>query len=47
MDESWNAKNNTKIGEVMEQLGIYVDCWGECELEQVLGECSAVSTRAD
>lgn len=47
MDENWNEKDNTETGEVVEQLDIYIDCWGECELEQALGKCSAVSTRAD
>lgn len=36
MDENWNEKDNTETGEVVEQPGIYIDCWGECELEQAL-----------
>lgn len=43
MDKDYSEKDNTKIGEVVEQLGLPIDCLRECEL----GKCLAVSTRVE
>lgn len=47
MDKDYSEKDNTKIGEVVEQLGLPIDCWRECELEQALGKRLVVSTRVE